>query len=593
MLPNLSDYMSAFQNPQYILADQELRCCSCPKDQQGQPKVQSGGFALTFCLESPNKKWAVRCFHRDVADRDKRYTAISAKLNDPAIKESGYFVDFDYQPTGVTIKGRTYPIVKMAWATGNTLGAFLESNYDKPQYLRNLRESLKKLYAFLSDHHIAHGDIQPGNLMVSNEGKKIQLIDYDGIFVLGMEHLNAAETGVPNFQHPERGKKSPWNERLDRFPFILLDITLSILEIEPAYWRKTDSSDEKILFEATDYLAPYGSMIFRKLKGIPKFSKQISVLQQICRSDFDDIPPLDTYLQFVLTTKQKQNPPQTVFISYKGNYEVLDATNVAGIASQLGKVVEIVGRIIQTKTGTTQGDNRPYIFINFEPWKRGVTTFRLVLWAEILDEFRRLGVYSVEQRFKEQYVSIVGMVRKFDKYGTTTYQLVPDTASKLRIIDESEAKFRLGKIKKELKQSFGGTMSAPAATQPCRPNVIKPATDSSYEPSKCEPVISPIKTSPQISTVKPPSPLPTSVNRTGQTSATLTPTPSPSSSVSGSNRDKLKKFQDIWDGKLNLSSSTTPQSTKPSIQPKPQGISCSVVLLIWCVIGILVILVSR
>ncbi|MBQ6341403.1 MAG: hypothetical protein IJI36_19870, partial [Kiritimatiellae bacterium] len=254
--------MQTFQNPQLFLADRTLTSCTCPKDQQGQPKVQSGGFALTFRLESPTKKWAVRCFHREVADRVQRYTAISKKLNEPQIRQSGYFVDFDYQPQGVMVKGQRYPIVKMSWAQGVTLGAFLETNYNNPVRLQNLQESLKKLYKFLSSHHIAHGDIQPGNVMVASDGKTVQLIDYDGMFVPGMDSLKAAETGVPNFQHPERQTKSPWNDRLDRFPFIVLDIALSVLEKEPAYWTKTNSSDEKVLFETTDYRAPYGSSIF-------------------------------------------------------------------------------------------------------------------------------------------------------------------------------------------------------------------------------------------------------------------------------------------------------------------------------------------
>ena len=111
MLPNLSDYMQTFQNPQLFLADRELVGCTCPKDQLGQPKVQSGGFALTFRLESPTHKWAVRCFHREVADRATRYTAITLKLNEPALRQSGYFVDFEYQPQGVTVKGEKYPMI--------------------------------------------------------------------------------------------------------------------------------------------------------------------------------------------------------------------------------------------------------------------------------------------------------------------------------------------------------------------------------------------------------------------------------------------------------------------------------------------------
>lgn len=464
MLPSLSDYMQTFQNPNLFLSDRELVTCTCPKDQQGQPKVQSGGFALTFKLESPTKKWAVRCFHREVKDRDCRYTAISAKLSESAMKQSGYFVDFVYQATGVTVKGQKYPIVKMSWAQGVTLGTFLETNYNDSQRLRNLQSALRQLYKFLVSQHIAHGDIQPGNVMVSDEGRKVQLIDYDGMFVPGIEGLKAAETGVPNFQHPGRQKQCPWNDRLDRFPFIMLDVALSVLVEKPSYWTKTNSSDEKVLFETTDYIAPYGSGIFNELKSDVKFSKQISVLQKICISDFDDIPDAIDYISSKPSFAGRNTAfqPQTVSISYQGNYTVLGATDVGEIASHVGDVVEIVGCVIETKSGQTKGygryGGRPYVFVNFNRWRPGVDTFRLVFWSEVLEQFSRMGVSSIPSRYIGQYISIVGMIREFTNDHGTTYQLVPTSAKQIQIIDKTEADFRLGKTKKEVKQNFGGTM---------------------------------------------------------------------------------------------------------------------------------------
>lgn len=590
MLPNLSDYMQTFQNPNLFLSDKELVSCTCPKDQQGQPKVQSGGFALTFRLEGPTKKWAVRCFHREVKDRDRRYTAISTKLNEPAMRQSGYFVDFAYQATGVTVKGQRYPIVKMSWAQGVTLGAFLESNYSNPQRLRNLQDSLKQLYRFLTTNHIAHGDIQPGNLMVSDEGRKVQLIDYDGMFVPGMEGLKAAETGVPNFQHPGRQKLCPWNDRLDRFPFIMLDIALSVLVDKPSYWTKTNSSDEKVLFETTDYIAPYGSQTFNELKADAKFSKQIAILQQICLSDFDDIPDASDYILFKPspTTQKKPQQPQTISISYQGNYTVLDATNVGQIASHVGDVVEIVGRIIDTKDGWTRGHgrhgNRPYMFVNFKPWRSRVDTFRLVLWSEVLDQFAKMGVSSVSGRITGQYISIVGMVNVYTNQYGTTYQLVPSAAKQIQIIDSTEADFRLGKIKKQLKQSFGGTMSAPAS---------RPATGSNVD--KLNSVIGG-KTPTRISAQRPTR---VSVPRSTR-SQSSPPAPAPTS-----NAAKLKNLQGQWGGGSSSggskvssspkSTTSTPRSsgatsvgTKTTSSSGSDSSGCLGIIIVAVIIGVLV-----
>jgi serine/threonine protein kinase len=582
--------MQTFQNPNLFLSDRELVSCTCPKDQQGQPKVQSGGFALTFRLESPTKKWAVRCFHREVKDRDRRYTAISTKLNEPAIKQSGYFVDFAYQATGVTVKGQRYPIVKMSWAQGVTLGAFLESNYNNPQRLKNLQNSLKQLYRFLTANHIAHGDIQPGNIMVSDEGRKLQLIDYDGMFVPGMEGLNAAETGVPNFQHPSRQRQCPWNDRLDRFPFIMLDIALSVLEEKPSYWTKTNSSDEKVLFETTDYIAPYGSQTFNELKADAKFSKQIAILQQICLSDFDDIPDATDYILFKpsATTQKKAQQPQTISISYQGNYTVLDATNVGQIATHVGDVVEIIGRIIDTKDGWTRGSgrhgNRPYMFVNFKPWRSRVDTFRLVLWSEVLDQFAQMGVHSVSGRITGQYISIVGMVHVYTNQYGTTYQLVPSSAKQIQIIDRTEADFRLGKIKKQLKQNFGGTVSAPASQAATGSNV-----------ARLNSVVGG-RTTPRIPAQRP--------TRVPVPSSTRTQS-SPPVSAASSNADKLKSLQGQWGGGTSpvgskvsnatssttstyRSSSSTASGTTSTSSSGSGSSGCLSIIIIAVIIGVLV-----
>lgn len=316
-MPSLSDYMRTMQNPGLFLSDRELAACTCPKDSQGQPVVESGGFALMFPLNGPTGKWAVRCFHRDVADRGRRYSAISRKLNEQGVRDSGYFVGFFYDPKGITVGGERFPIVKMAWAQGETMGRFLQKNYRSLERLANLREALRGLSEFLTKEGIAHGDIQPGNVMVSDNGRRVQLIDYDGLFVPGMESLGASETGVPNFQHPKRASASPWDATLDRFSFIMLDVALSLLESDPSLWKSTDSSDEKVLFDAADFAKPGASKLFKRLRANPSFKTRIAALQRICRADFSALPSLTDYMKFRVPRsaakgRTKQSPKSNV-----------------------------------------------------------------------------------------------------------------------------------------------------------------------------------------------------------------------------------------------------------------------------------------
>ena len=63
----------------------------------GLPRAVAGNFAVTYQLRNGNRQWAVRCFHRDAADRARRYAAISQTL---AGLRSRLLVDITYLHTG-------------------------------------------------------------------------------------------------------------------------------------------------------------------------------------------------------------------------------------------------------------------------------------------------------------------------------------------------------------------------------------------------------------------------------------------------------------------------------------------------------------
>src|SRR5262245_1310082 len=106
------------------------------------PLVQCGGFALTYSVNVDSKHYAVRCFHKESKKLEDRYAAISKQLKQLT---SPYFVDFEFQSRAARIDGGTYPIVKMAWAAGETLGEFLETYHKKTATLAALRQALRDL----------------------------------------------------------------------------------------------------------------------------------------------------------------------------------------------------------------------------------------------------------------------------------------------------------------------------------------------------------------------------------------------------------------------------------------------------------------
>ena len=71
--PQSTEYQAAIQHPQQCFVDPELKLCATRMTPLGLPYALSGGFALTYTLERANKKYAVRCFHREVNELHDRY----------------------------------------------------------------------------------------------------------------------------------------------------------------------------------------------------------------------------------------------------------------------------------------------------------------------------------------------------------------------------------------------------------------------------------------------------------------------------------------------------------------------------------------
>ena len=297
--PRIEQYNEAIQNHKNFILDSELKKAHLAKGGLGLPLVISGGFALTYTFETTNKKYAVRCFHKESKDLELRYNEISKKIKS---LKSDYFVNFEFLKEGIIVAGSRYPLVKMEWAQGETLGEFLENNYNNKEKLKNLISSLIKTASFIESNKIAHGDIQPGNLMVSNNGNTIKLIDYDGMYIDELRHLGSAELGHINFQHPQRKINNPYNSQLDRFSFITLWVSITALVHESRIWTQTKSDMDSFVFTANDFHDPSNSNVFKLLSGIQTLSKYVDLFADVCSGTMSDIPSLETFRNLKTST---------------------------------------------------------------------------------------------------------------------------------------------------------------------------------------------------------------------------------------------------------------------------------------------------
>lgn len=436
--PTLQQYNEAFQNPNKSLNDPILRNGSVRKTGMGLPFALCGGFALTYTILSGNQKFAVRCFQKQSQDIQQRYQAISSKLK---TLNSEYFVDFEFQERGVRVQSVWYPIVKMKWANGETLGEFFEKNFNKPSHLKSLLIALKNLSNFLESAKIAHGDIQPGNLLVSNEGRSIQLIDYDGMFVQSIKHLGASELGLPNFQHPLRTKKH-WDSSLDRFPMILLNIVIRALIAKPDLWKITHSDSESFLFKINDFQEPESSALFKELFQIQEVAEDSKKFAGVCKNPFINIPTLSKFLVGTAVAKTEINLKPTISFNeaqYISSIPILNASSYVTCFPYVGQRIELIGQIKSVKEGTTI-NGQPYVFLNFGNWRH--ESVKLSIWHETLTQM----VEKPNQSWRGMWVSVVGLLEppySNKRFGYTHLSINITYSSQILLITEDEALRRL------------------------------------------------------------------------------------------------------------------------------------------------------
>lgn len=264
--PDSSDYSDAIQTPTIAFSDSELQKGAIRLDKLGLPRPISGNFAVVFEVHNGSKKWAVRCFSREIPEQKRRYDAISQYLRN---KNLPYTVNFEFLQQGIRVKGNWYPIVKMEWVDGIRLDEYLERNLYQPTVLQRLVQKWVELVGSLRKEGIAHGDLQHGNIVVTQAGD-LKLVDYDGMYVPNLNITNV-EIGHRHYQHPSRRSDASVNTtnflQVDNFSTWVIGISLALLYLDPKLWSTLQAGDDCLLFREKDFKSPSSSNTFQILNA--------------------------------------------------------------------------------------------------------------------------------------------------------------------------------------------------------------------------------------------------------------------------------------------------------------------------------------
>jgi hypothetical protein len=215
----------------------------------GLPKLISGNFASVFPMTTiSGHRYAVKCFTREVPHQLQRYMMIGQCLSE---LKPWWATDFQFLPDGIQVDSGRYPILRMNWVSGLTLTRWISKNINQPVVLGRLAQRFDDLVSDLAAAGMAHGDLQDGNLLVADNGR-LHLVDYDGMYVPGLDGLPAGEVGHPDYQPPGRSQ-ADYGPAMDRFSAWLISLSLKMLAADPALWdRLNPGHDEYLLLNRTD-----------------------------------------------------------------------------------------------------------------------------------------------------------------------------------------------------------------------------------------------------------------------------------------------------------------------------------------------------
>lgn len=311
-MPNHIDILQSIQVHQFI-KDPLIREGEPELDSRGRPVHYSGGYAMVFPFVVNGEKWAFRCWTAELGNMESRLNTVSrelAKLNLP------YFCDFTYVPEGIIVDGKTYPTTRMRWIDGLNIKDYICSHKGDSNKLKDLAKSFLSLAKDMHKHHIAHGDLQHGNILVNNSGE-LYLIDYDSVYLLALKGQYDIISGLPEYQHPNRSKNKIASEKLDYFSELVIYLSILAIAEHPSLVNDYQvEGSERLLFSKDDFLNLEHSKIYHDLS---KLSQDINVLlmilkEYLSKNDINDLQPLEVMLDLY-----SKEPEVKSFICQEGD----------------------------------------------------------------------------------------------------------------------------------------------------------------------------------------------------------------------------------------------------------------------------------
>ena len=264
--PLISEYVKAIQDAGDNL--EQLAYLTPVLDDHGEPYRSSGAFAVVFKMldKSTGKYYALKCFTEEQQGRAEAYRQIADELD---MFDSPYITSVKYMEKELFVDSQCeedeFPVLLMDWVDGETMEAYIATNYRNQSAMSMLSYRFGKMAAWLRTQSFSHGDIKPDNIIVRPDGS-LTLVDYDGMFVPSMKGRQSPTIGTRDFSHPLR-TVDDFDETIDDFSLASIALSLKAISMNSTLLDTYGASD-RLLFSEKDYRTPSNSKVISVLQGL-------------------------------------------------------------------------------------------------------------------------------------------------------------------------------------------------------------------------------------------------------------------------------------------------------------------------------------
>lgn len=231
MSHSIRQYIETLEEPSGLTRTLgEIEVC---RTTAGDPIRMAGNSAVVFKILHQGRPKMLKCYTRSMPHLDKIY-------GEKFLRGELYVWEAD---------GRSEwcDVVVDDWIDGVTLlqAIFRATQAGDQAQLRLLAREFDRLALDLLHSDWAHGDLKPENILVTESGK-LQLVDFDAVFLPVFAGEKSPELGTAAYQHPAR-TADDFDASVDDYSIALIHTSLYALSLDPTLLLRHDEPEGILL----------------------------------------------------------------------------------------------------------------------------------------------------------------------------------------------------------------------------------------------------------------------------------------------------------------------------------------------------------